>query len=62
MADAARANVDSAEIEKFSQIAAKWWDRNGELKSLHDINPLRLDYINRFQAAPCWMWAAAAAS
>lgn len=48
MADAARANVDSAEIEKFSQIAAKWWDRNGELKSLHDINPLRLDYINRF--------------
>lgn len=40
-------NVDAAEIEKFSQLADKWWDENGEFKPLHDINPLRLDYIDR---------------
>ncbi|ULJ62389.1 bifunctional 2-polyprenyl-6-hydroxyphenol methylase/3-demethylubiquinol 3-O-methyltransferase UbiG [Wielerella bovis] len=40
-------NVDAAEIEKFSQLAAKWWDKTGEFKPLHDINPLRLDYIDQ---------------
>ncbi|QEY23809.1 bifunctional 2-polyprenyl-6-hydroxyphenol methylase/3-demethylubiquinol 3-O-methyltransferase UbiG [Neisseria animalis] len=40
-------NVDAAEIAKFSQIADKWWDKSGEFKPLHDINPLRLDYIDR---------------
>lgn len=39
-------NVDAAEIEKFSQLADKWWDPQGEFKPLHDINPLRLDYID----------------
>ena len=39
-------NVDSSEIEKFSQLAHKWWDMSGEFKPLHDINPLRLDYID----------------
>ncbi len=39
-------NVDPAEIEKFGQIANRWWDRNGEFKPLHDINPLRLNYID----------------
>ena len=39
-------NVDATEIEKFSQLAEKWWDTTGEFKPLHDINPLRLDYIN----------------
>ena len=40
-------NVDAQEIAKFSQIADKWWDKHGEFKPLHDINPLRLDYIDR---------------
>ncbi|MDO5687257.1 MAG: bifunctional 2-polyprenyl-6-hydroxyphenol methylase/3-demethylubiquinol 3-O-methyltransferase UbiG [Neisseria sp.] len=40
-------NVDAAEIEKFSQLADQWWDADGELKTLHDINPLRLDFIRR---------------
>ena len=39
-------NVDQAELEKFSQLAHRWWDRNSEFKPLHDINPLRLNYIN----------------
>lgn len=39
-------NIDVREIEKFSDIASRWWDRDSEFKPLHDINPLRLDYIN----------------
>lgn len=39
-------NVYNAEIEKFSQLAEKWWDATGEFKPLHDINPLRLNYID----------------
>ncbi|MGH8672430.1 MAG: bifunctional 2-polyprenyl-6-hydroxyphenol methylase/3-demethylubiquinol 3-O-methyltransferase UbiG [Burkholderiales bacterium] len=42
-----RMNVDEAELEKFAQVAHQWWDPNGELRTLHDINPLRLDYIDR---------------
>jgi len=41
-------NADPIEIEKFSQLAHRWWDANSEFKPLHEINPLRLDYINRF--------------
>ncbi len=40
-------NADPVEIEKFSQLAHKWWDPNSEFKPLHEINPLRLNYINR---------------
>lgn len=40
-------NADPLELEKFSQLAHRWWDPNSEFKPLHDINPLRLDYINR---------------
>ena len=40
-------NVDPAEIEKFQSIASRWWDRDSEFKSLHDINPLRVDYIEQ---------------
>jgi 2-polyprenyl-6-hydroxyphenyl methylase / 3-demethylubiquinone-9 3-methyltransferase len=40
-------NVDPAEITKFDAAAAWWWDKNGRFKSLHDINPLRLDYIQQ---------------
>jgi len=41
------ANVDQDEIIKFEQLAARWWDPHSEFKPLHDINPLRLDYIDR---------------
>lgn len=41
----ASANVDHAEISKFEQLAARWWDPNSEFKTLHDINPLRLSFI-----------------
>lgn len=40
-------NVDPVELEKFSQLAHRWWDPNSEFKPLHEINPLRLDYIDR---------------
>ncbi len=40
-------NADPVELEKFSQLAHKWWDPNSEFKPLHDINPLRLGYIDR---------------
>jgi len=39
-------NVDRAEIAKFEQLAHRWWDRNSEFKALHDINPLRANYID----------------
>jgi 2-polyprenyl-6-hydroxyphenyl methylase/3-demethylubiquinone-9 3-methyltransferase len=40
-------NADPIELEKFSQMAHKWWDPHSEFKPLHDINPLRLGYIDR---------------
>jgi len=40
-------NVDPQELTKFSALASRWWDENSEFKPLHDINPLRLDYIER---------------
>lgn len=46
MAEPAR-NYDPAEIRKFEELAARWWDPTSEFKPLHDINPLRLDYIDR---------------
>ncbi|SDO06264.1 3-demethylubiquinone-9 3-methyltransferase [Halomonas shengliensis] len=39
-------NVDPGEIAKFEALAGRWWDREGEFKPLHDINPLRLDFID----------------
>jgi 2-polyprenyl-6-hydroxyphenyl methylase/3-demethylubiquinone-9 3-methyltransferase len=39
-------NVDPAEIKKFEELASRWWDHQGEFKPLHDINPLRLNFIN----------------
>ena len=38
-------NVDYDEVDKFAVLAARWWDKNSEFKPLHDINPLRLNYI-----------------
>jgi len=40
------ANVDHAEIAKFEALASRWWDKNSEFKPLHDINPLRANYID----------------
>lgn len=39
-------NIDADEVAKFDQSASRWWDPNSEFKPLHDINPLRLDYID----------------
>jgi 2-polyprenyl-6-hydroxyphenyl methylase/3-demethylubiquinone-9 3-methyltransferase len=39
-------NADPIELEKFSQLAHRWWDINSEFKPLHEINPLRLKYID----------------
>jgi 2-polyprenyl-6-hydroxyphenyl methylase/3-demethylubiquinone-9 3-methyltransferase len=40
-------NADPAELQKFSDLAHRWWDPAGEFRPLHDINPLRLDWIDR---------------
>ena len=41
-------NVHLHEINKFGSMAERWWDPQGEFKTLHDVNPLRLDFIQRF--------------
>jgi 2-polyprenyl-6-hydroxyphenyl methylase/3-demethylubiquinone-9 3-methyltransferase len=40
-------NVDPAELEKFGSLAHRWWDPEGEFRPLHEINPLRLEWIDR---------------
>jgi 2-polyprenyl-6-hydroxyphenyl methylase/3-demethylubiquinone-9 3-methyltransferase len=40
-------NADPAELEKFSQLAHRWWDPEGEFRPLHEINPLRLGWIDQ---------------
>jgi 2-polyprenyl-6-hydroxyphenyl methylase/3-demethylubiquinone-9 3-methyltransferase len=47
MTNNAVTNVDPQEIDKFSQLASRWWDPEGEFKPLHLINPLRLNFINQ---------------
>ena len=42
-----QANADPAELAKFGALAARWWDPKSEFKPLHDINPLRLNHIDR---------------
>lgn len=39
-------NADPLELQKFSDLAHRWWDPNSEFKPLHEINPLRLEWIN----------------
>ncbi len=41
-------NVHPHEINKFGSLAERWWDPNGEFKTLHDINPLRIQFIREF--------------
>lgn len=45
--NATQANVDQAEIAKFDALASRWWDPAGEFGALHEINPLRLDFIRQ---------------
>ena len=40
-------NVDASEVAKFEKLASRWWDRNSEFKPLHDINPLRANWIDK---------------
>ena len=46
MQTTAHTNVDPAELAKFSDLAHRWWDPESEFRPLHQINPLRLDWIN----------------
>jgi len=43
-------NVDTAEVAKFEALASRWWDKHSEFKPLHDINPLRSNYIDERSA------------
>ncbi|MBK6630756.1 MAG: bifunctional 2-polyprenyl-6-hydroxyphenol methylase/3-demethylubiquinol 3-O-methyltransferase UbiG [Betaproteobacteria bacterium] len=47
MTETANRNADQAELDKFSELAHRWWDPESEFKPLHDINPLRLEWIDR---------------
>ena len=40
-------NADQAELDKFSALAHRWWDPNSEFRPLHEINPLRLEWIDK---------------
>jgi 2-polyprenyl-6-hydroxyphenyl methylase/3-demethylubiquinone-9 3-methyltransferase len=40
-------NYDADELEKFASMAQEWWDENGPLKTLHQINPIRINYIKK---------------
>ena len=50
MNSATHQNVDHAEVGKFEELASRWWDPHSEFKPLHEINPLRLDYIDNHAA------------
>ena len=41
------ANVDQAEIARFEAAASRWWDPQGEMRPLHELNPVRLEYVER---------------
>ncbi len=45
--NSASINVDPSEVAKFEALASRWWDRNSEFKPLHDINPLRANWIDK---------------
>lgn len=51
MADAARTTIDTGEVERFSRLAAEWWNPNGKFRPLHKFNPVRLSYIRDQVAA-----------
>ena len=45
--DASAANVDDTEVAKFSALASRWWDPDGEFRPLHQLNPVRTEYVAR---------------
>ncbi|MEO4000573.1 bifunctional 2-polyprenyl-6-hydroxyphenol methylase/3-demethylubiquinol 3-O-methyltransferase UbiG [Mesorhizobium sp. CAU 1732] len=51
MPEANRTTIDDGEIERFSAMAAEWWDPNGKFRPLHKFNPIRLSYIRDHVAA-----------
>ncbi|PZO76641.1 MAG: bifunctional 3-demethylubiquinol 3-O-methyltransferase/2-polyprenyl-6-hydroxyphenol methylase [Mesorhizobium amorphae] len=51
MSEAARTTIDEAEVERFSRLAAEWWNPAGKFKPLHKFNPVRLAYIRDEVAA-----------
>jgi 2-polyprenyl-6-hydroxyphenyl methylase/3-demethylubiquinone-9 3-methyltransferase len=51
MAEARRTTIDSAEVERFSALAAEWWNPSGKFRPLHKLNPVRLAYIRDQVAA-----------
>ncbi|QJD71283.1 bifunctional 2-polyprenyl-6-hydroxyphenol methylase/3-demethylubiquinol 3-O-methyltransferase UbiG [Marinobacterium sp. LSUCC0821] len=48
MTQNANQNIDPSEIAKFEELASRWWDKESEFKPLHDINPLRVGFIDRY--------------
>jgi len=48
MSQQPRMNIDPDEIAKFEELASRWWDKESEFKPLHDINPLRVGFIDRY--------------
>lgn len=48
MSEQPRMNIDPDEIAKFEELASRWWDKESEFKPLHDINPLRVGFIDRY--------------
>ena len=48
MATEYTSNVDVAEVAKFNALASRWWDPGGDFRPLHEINPLRLDWIRQY--------------
>ena len=51
MAEAQPTTIDIAEVERFSALAAEWWNPNGKFRPLHKFNPVRLAYIRDQVAA-----------
>jgi len=47
MSETLTTNVDEAEVNKFDSMAARWWDTDGEFRPLHDLNPVRLRFIQQ---------------
>jgi len=47
MANEQTVNVDDAELARFNALASRWWDPDGDFRPLHEINPLRLDWIRQ---------------
>ena len=45
-------NADPHELQKFSELAHRWWDPNAEFKPLHELNPVRLDWIDALAHLP----------